>query len=201
MNDDDVIRLVLLGFLVVFMPFGAYHRFRSNTGEKLDRWQEGLVILLGLRLNGVAFSAAAAAWMINPAWMTWSAMPLPGWLRWAGVAVAGCGGVLLVWTFHNLGRNLTDTVVTRKEHSLVTTGPYRWVRHPFYGSCLLGVLGTSAAMANWLLLVLAGIGLVLIAVRTRIEEQKLIERFGDDYRRYMAATGRFVPRIAAVVRR
>jgi len=56
---------------------------------------------------------------------------------------------LLVWMFRTLGRNLTDTVVTRKEHTLVTTGPYRWIRHPFYTSAgLLGVANSLAA-ANW----------------------------------------------------
>ena len=44
--------------------------------------------------------------------------------------VTACG--LLVWTFRCLGKNLTDTVVTRQEHTLVMQGPYRWVRHPFY---------------------------------------------------------------------
>jgi len=42
------------------------------------------------------------------------------------------GGGLLIWTLRTLGANLTDTVITRKEHTLVTSGPYRWVPHPFY---------------------------------------------------------------------
>ena len=45
--------------------------------------------------------------------------------------------VLLIWTLRSLGPNLTDTVVTRQAHTLVTRGPYRWVRHPFYGCMAL----------------------------------------------------------------
>src|SRR5262245_737826 len=127
MNDDDIFRLMLILIAVVFMPMGFYHRMRSHTGEKLDRWQEGVFILFGLRLTALLMVAGGIAWMIDPRWMEWSSMPIPVWMRWVGLAVAACGGVLMVWTVHTLGKNLTDTVVTRKDHSLVTGGPYRWI--------------------------------------------------------------------------
>jgi hypothetical protein len=56
--NEDLYRLAMLGLCVVFMPLAAYHRFRAHTGEKLDRWQEGTVILFGLRLTGVVLAAA-----------------------------------------------------------------------------------------------------------------------------------------------
>jgi protein-S-isoprenylcysteine O-methyltransferase Ste14 len=94
----------------------------------------------------------------------------------------------------NLGKNLTDTVATRKDHSLVTSGPYRFVRHPFYLSGLVSLVGGSLATANWFLLLAGLLPLGFLVVRTKTEEQKLIERFGDEYRNYMARTGRFFPR-------
>src|SRR5688572_15438201 len=195
MTDDDLFRLLLLLLGVIFMPLGLYHRLRSFTDEKLDRWQEGIVILFGLRLMALVTFAGGVVWMINPEWMAWSALPLPLWLRWVGFGFAvGCG-VLFVWTVHHLGKNLTDTVVTRRDSTLVTTGPYRWVRHPFYVACLFGVLGGSVTMANWYFLVGGGLILAFLATRTRIEEAKLIERFGDQYRDYMKRVGRFVPRL------
>lgn len=193
MTDDDLFRLMLLLLGAVFMPIAAYHRFRSFTGEKLDRWQEGVAILFGLRLLGAAMFAGGIAWMIHPPWMAWSSMPLPVWLRWVGVALAAAAGTLFVWAVHHLGRNLTDTVVTRREHTLVTTGPYRYVRHPFYVACWLGAPGSGLAMANWFFLVVGGVAIGLLMARTRIEEAKLIERFGDLYRDYMKRVGRFVP--------
>ena len=101
----------------------------------------------------------------------------------------------MVWTFHNLGKNLTDTVVTRQEHSLITSGPYRWVRHPFYLAGALGALGVCLATANWFFAVLGAVVLIFLYRRTRIEEAKLVERFGDDYRSYMQRVGRFLPRL------
>lgn len=196
MADDNVFRLVMVGICVVFLPLGLYYRLRSYTGETIDRWQEGVVILVGLRLTAFAVIGAGVAWMINPSWMAWASLPIPAWLRWAGVLVAVCGGCLLVWSVSSLGSNLTDTVITREKHTLVQRGPYRWVRHPFYVAAALGLLGGSLVMANVFIL-LAGVvfWFAFLVPRTRIEEVHLIARFGDDYRDYMRRTGRFVPRL------
>jgi protein-S-isoprenylcysteine O-methyltransferase Ste14 len=193
MSDDQLFRLILLVGFVLFMPIGIYHRLKSRTGEKLDRRQEGLFILVTLRLTGVAAMAGMIAYLLNPACLAWAAVPLPVWLRWTGVGLALIAALLVVWMFRTLGRNLTDTVVTRKEHTLVTTGPYRWVRHPLYSSAALIILGNFLVAANWFFLVAGFVVFLLLAIRTPKEEQNLIARFGDDYRNYMQRTGRFVP--------
>ena len=167
----------------------------SRTGEKLDRRQEGIFILVALRLAGLAGMAGLIAYLIDPACMAWAAVPLPVWLRWTGVGLALIAGSLLVWMFRTLGRNLTDTVVTRKQHTLVTNGPYRWVRHPLYSSAALAIIGNSLIAANWFIFVAGCLVLLMLVIRTRKEEQNLIAKFGDDYRNYMQRTGRFVPRL------
>jgi protein-S-isoprenylcysteine O-methyltransferase Ste14 len=100
-----------------------------------------------------------------------------------------------VGTPRNLGKNITDTVVTRKEHFLVTTGPYRFVRHPFYLAFALAMLANSLVTANWFVFVTGAVVFLLLVLRTSKEEEKLIERFGDAYWKYMATTGRFWPRL------
>jgi protein-S-isoprenylcysteine O-methyltransferase Ste14 len=195
MSDDQLFRLILLAGFVIFMPIGIYHRLKARTGEKLDRRQEGMFILVALRLAGLAGTAGLIAYLIDPAYMAWAAVPLPVWLRWTGVGLALIAGSLLVWMFRTLGRNLTDTVVTRKQHTLVTTGPYRWVRHPMYASAALAIVGNSLVAANWYLFVAGCLALLLLVIRTRKEEQNLIAKFGDDYRNYMQRTGQFVPRL------
>ena len=86
-------------------------------------------------------------------------------------------------------------MVTRRDHFLVTGGPYRFVRHPFYGAAALFTLAMSLMAANWFLLLMGMLLLSLLVLRTSKEEANLIARFGDDYRGYMARTGRFFPRI------
>ncbi len=66
MTNDNIFRLILLVCFAALLPFGLYHRIRSKTGEKLDRWQEGTFILFGLRLSGIPFLIGSLAWMINP---------------------------------------------------------------------------------------------------------------------------------------
>ena len=198
MNHDQTFRIVLIVGAVILLPIMAYHRLKAHaTGEKLDRWQEGHFILFTLRPVGVISMLGLLAFLINPSWMDWSSVRLPEWLRWTGVGVGLIAGGLLIWTLRNLGRNLTDTVVTRREHTLVFSGPYRWVRHPFYDALTLAVLANSLTAANWFLLSSGGLLIVLIIVRTRTEEEKLVARFGDGYRAYMERTGRFLPRLGA----
>ena len=195
MDQDQIFRIVLAVGFLLFFPIAITYRIKSqSTREPLDRWQEGRFILFTLRPIGVAGMVGLITFLIDPTLMAWSSLPLPPWLRWTGVAIGALGGTLIVWTFHSLGRNLTDTVVTRREHTLVSHGPYRWVRHPFYDAVAFTVAGNGLAAANWFLLLTGGLTLALLVARTRIEEEKLIARFGDRYRGYMSETGRFLPK-------
>ncbi len=102
----------------------------------------------------------------------------------------------MYWTLSSLGKNLTDTVVTRANAVLVTHGPYRWVRHPFYVTAALLMASVTLLTANWLIGLTSLVVLALLAIRTPKEEAMLIQRFGQQYREYMERTGRFIPRVA-----
>jgi len=196
MDPDQTFRILLIGFALILVPMGVYHRIKSQvSGEKLDRRQEGIFILATLRPLGVALWLGVGAYMLNPAWMSWASMPLPIWLRWTGVAVSCLAAALLWWTLHNLGKNLTDTVVTRQAHTLIVDGPDRWVRHPFYDCATLLALAVSLMAANWFFLMGGVVLLGLFMIRTRTEEKNLLARFGADYRDYVARTGRFLPKM------
>ena len=122
-------------------------------------------------------------------------MPLPTEFRWVGVGIGVPAAVLLVWTFRSLGTNITDTVVTRKRHTLVTTGPYEFVRHPFYVASALAILANTLTTANWFIGLTGGLAITLLVIRSATEEAHLVRRFGLDYTAYMKRTGRFVPRL------
>jgi protein-S-isoprenylcysteine O-methyltransferase Ste14 len=193
-NEDTFRALMILGFAIC-LPIGVYHRIRSASGERLSRRNEGLVLMVGLRLLGRVTWIALLAYLINPRSLAWAALPLRTSLRWAG-AIFGVLVVppLLFWVFHSLGTNLTDTVVTRREHTLVTHGPYRWVRHPFYGVGCLWLMAITLMTANGFIGLIGTAVIAMLVYRTRTEEAKLIERFGDEYRSYRERTGAFFPR-------
>lgn len=194
MRDDQVFRFILMAGFVALALVGVCHRAKAATNEKLDRRQEGLPLLISIRLLGGVGMGALIAYMIDPTSMEWSSIPLPVWMRWFGVGLGAITGMFLTWTFIILGKNITDTIVTRKEHQLVTTGPYRWVRHPFYVSFLLAVVANSLVTSNWFVLLVGVVVFVLLVIRTSKEEAQLVLRFGDLYRDYMRRTGRFFPK-------
>ena len=195
MNQEATFRVVLgAGFLAV-LGVTLFHRLKSwASKEVLDRRQEGLFILATLRPVGLLLWLSVIAYLVNPAWMAWASVPLPAGLRWTGVAVFAAGLGLLTWTLRGLGTNLTDTVVTRRVHTLVTKGPYRWVRHPFYDAMALLILAIALIAANWFVLVTGAAVFMLLAVRSRTEEAKLLAHFGEPYEAYRQRTGRFLPR-------
>jgi protein-S-isoprenylcysteine O-methyltransferase Ste14 len=195
MKADDQFRCILLAGLLILIGIGIVHRLRARTGESLDRKQEGLFTLVALRLSGFASLIGVLVYLLNPAILSFGTVALPIWLRWIGVGFGGLTFLLLFWTLRSLGKNLTDTVVTRQHHTLVTTGPYRWVRHPFYVCALLLVVAASLITANAFFLITGGLVVLLLVFRTRIEERNLVDRFGEDYRKYMERTGRFFPRL------
>lgn len=196
MTSESTFHTVAILVLVACLPIGLYFRIKSIAGgEKLARREEGLFLMISLRLCGLLVWAVLFAYLFNASWVARASVSLPDWLRWTGA----CLGLFVVpplwfWTFRSLGKSLTDTVVTRPEHTLITYGPYQWVRHPFYVVVFLFGLSLSLVTANGLLFTLGLVVMVILVARTPIEEAKLIERFGHEYQEYMRRTGRFFPR-------
>ena len=117
---------------------------------------------------------------------------LPGALRvvaeiafWAGVAL-GVAAAL------SLGRSLTATPVPNASGELRTGGLYRFARHPIYTGVILIVVAAAARSGSWWKLTLGGATIAFFVIKTRWEEQRLLERF-DGYDDYAATTGRFFP--------
>jgi protein-S-isoprenylcysteine O-methyltransferase Ste14 len=143
---------------------------------------------------GAGLWLSMLAYVVRPALIARTQLPLPRPLRYAGAALAHGCLPLVKAIFGALGANVTRTVVTRERHTLVTHGPYRFVRHPLYTVGTVAVAGLGLASASWLTAAHGIVAFALLARRTRQEEAALVERFGDDYRAYARRTGRFLPR-------
>lgn len=195
--NDNIFRILAIVIFAIAASISIYHRRKADQvgDEKISLKDEGLPILLALRLGGIIFWLSVFAYMIHPAWLNWSRIDLPDWMRWLGVAMGLAGDLLAYWVFTSLGNNVTPTVVTRKNATLVTHGPYRWVRHPLYVMGLLAYFGFALLAENWFLAILSVLAFYLLNLRLPKEEARLIERFGDEYRSYMQRTGKYLPHL------
>lgn len=196
MTSENTFRFVGLALVVISFSISAFYRRRAaQTKEEISTKEEGSLVLFLRSFFGLLMWLSMLAYFINPAWMAWAQLPLPDGLRWLGAILMAVCVPLFYWLFSSLDRNITHTVATRQEHTLVTRGPYNWVRHPLYSVGFLFFVGLSLLTANWFIFITMLITFGILLVRTPIEEEKLIERFGDEYLQYLQKTGRFWPKM------
>ena len=122
-------------------------------------------------------------------------LSLPDALRWIGVVGATLSLILLIWVHRSLGKNWSRLLQVREGQTLITHGPYQWVRHPMY-AVLSGFYLCAALVAGTSLISLVNVGIVwYFWTRIEPEEHMMIDHFGDAYRTYMQRTGRLFPRL------
>ena len=120
---------------------------------------------------------------------------LPDWVGWLGVLIILDAAWLLLLSHRDLGRHWTVTVGLREGHSLITTGIYKYLRHPMYAAHLVWAIGQILILHNWI----AGYSFIVTMLpfyfyRSRKEEEMLIEEFGDEYLEYKQKTGALFPK-------
>lgn len=196
MTSELPFRVAVVVIFLMSVVVTLYFRVRAaSSGEKISRRDEGVLFAVMLRSLGLGLFTSTVVWVISPQSLKWAAVPLAPAVRWVGAISGVTCSLLMFWTLHSLGRNLTDTVMTRANATLITTGPYRLVRHPFYVTAALLMASVTILAANGLIGVFGLFVLFMLVIRTPREEQKLIDAFGQSYRDYMAVTGRFFPRL------
>jgi len=93
--------------------------------------------------------------------------------------------LLFTWVHKVMRTNWTPVVVVRKDHTLVTSGPFQYVRHPMYLSAFLMGLGTGLLSWNWILCLVGLLSLFVFSLsRIPIEDKLLLNTFGNQYSKY-----------------
>jgi protein-S-isoprenylcysteine O-methyltransferase Ste14 len=124
------------------------------------------------------------------------------WVRWAGLGVMAAGLVLRVFSILWLGPMFTRFVQILPGHHLVTSGPYRFVRHPSYSGLLLFFVGCGVALGDWLsVAIMATVPALGVLYRIRVEEEALLEAFGEEYRAYKGRVSSLFPMTSWAFRR
>ncbi len=113
-----------------------------------------------------------------------------------GIVVMLAGILLRIYAVIYLGRFFTVNVAIAQDHTLIDTGPYRWIRHPSYTGILMVYLGIGLCLANGVALAVILLPSITIMLwRIRIEEHALETGLGEAYTRYMQRTARLLPGI------
>lgn len=194
MSERGFHAIFVVGFLLFMVLRVYFFRRAAAEGGRMNARDSRFSIVLRIVL-GIPLAGVLVAYMIRPELLAWAAASLPAWASWLGVGLMAVGLGLLTWVQLALGANFNTILGVRERHSLVTHGPYRWVRHPMYVVLFLYIFGILLVTSN---LLIGGflLGSFVFTIGTRVakEEAILEEAYGEAYRTYKSRTGRFWPR-------
>jgi protein-S-isoprenylcysteine O-methyltransferase Ste14 len=178
------LQLTLAAWAVLELGLRVRERVQGKGGAARDRATRVLIAVTLATATALAAVTASSA----------TAPRIAGPYRAAGLIVMWLGLAIRVWAIASLGRGFRTTVEVDPGQAVVSTGPYRWVRHPSYSGLLLIATGCGLAAGNWLALAIC-VTLPLPALLRRIdvEEAELTRVLGDRYRAYKTQTKRLIP--------
>ena len=120
-------------------------------------------------------------------------LPESSSLRWSGLALVVAGFLLITWTTVELGRQYSVYITLQQDHQLITSGPYRYIRHPRYLGVMVVALGLALLFRSWIALAALPFLLALLIFRLTDEEKLLREEFGGQWEAYVQRSWRLVP--------
>lgn len=98
-----------------------------------------------------------------------------------------------IWAFKTLGENYSQDIAIKKDHQLVTTGPFKVIRHPQYLSQILLDLGGAIATLSFILASLAIIEIPFLFMRASLEDKLMEKHFGESFKSFKKRTGQIFP--------
>lgn len=202
MSDNLVFKMLFLVlFLIVLTIRVIFSTQQRRRGQSSWSVSEDAVSREGrwsLLLRPVVFFfmlGLIVLYFIEPSGSAWFFLPLPSWLRISGVLLGTAGILLLVWVHRTLGMQWSTTLQFKEGHTLNTSGPSEFIRHPMYASLLIIFVGLSLISSFWPFMAMVVILLLFFNRIMGREESMMIDQFGEEYRVYMKSTGRILPRL------
>lgn len=195
---DTIFKVIwVIAVIAASVPRVLYTRHYRHTRIMKDRDTPLDKLVTGLQSLGMFI--IPLVYMLTP-WLDFADYGLPIWATLV-VGLIGAGifavAVWLLWRGHaDLGRNWSPKLEIMEEHSLVTDGVFRYMRHPTYAAHLLWAIAQPLLLQNWIAgLAFLASQLPYYLYRIPREEQMMLDQFGDEYREYMNRTGRLIPRL------
>lgn len=114
-------------------------------------------------------------------------------IRYIGLAVYLVFSWIQVWSFKTLGDNYSQDIMIKKNHELVTKGPFALIRHPQYICQIILDLGATAATLGYIVGFLALIEIPIYIMRASIEDKLLAKYFAEKFSDYKSKSGFMIP--------
>jgi len=184
--------MLLRNFIIVcWAVFAAYWAAAAASTKRTaqrQNWESrvwyGLLLVL-------AFALLLGAAPLDP--LTRRVVPpIPALEVLAALLCAG-GLILAIWARRTIGANWSGLVTLKRDHELVTRGPYRYVRHPIYSAILAMFLATALAIGQLGALVGFVLCFASFWIKLRQEEALMMQHFPDKYPAYRARVKALVP--------
>ena len=191
---ENLFTVLYLSGMVVGSAIRAWYGIKFRQDRKAIYLQEGLLVLSLASLWGIAI--LLPFFYLFTDWLDFATYPLPGWAGWPGVAIFGVA-LWLLWRSHaDLGRNWSVAAEVRERQTLITSGVFKYMRHPMYSAHWLWGIAQALLVHNWISgLASLAIFIPLYLLRVPREEKVMLHEFGDEYHQYMHRTGRVLPRL------
>ncbi len=194
---------VLITKIILILLYSTFTIIRIHYTRKARKMkQESKIKESKLRITLLQFYIASTVvifffYLIKPEWFSWGSIPnYPNALIWVGMIIGVFSMVLFVYVHMHLGKYFSYTLKIYKDHKFITTGPYRFIRHPMYTAFTIFHSAIFLLTSNWFIgIIWVGIILLILVFRIRIEEKVLFETFGNEYKEYKQITGSLLPPI------
>jgi protein-S-isoprenylcysteine O-methyltransferase Ste14 len=196
LDDEELIFRMVLVFLYTFFTIvRIYYRRKARNQttieEKTNLTQKLIFVMMVYEVS------TFIAFVFFYPWIDWEVLHInyPVWIRWSGLPLGISAVIYFIIIHRTLGKNFSPKLQTKKEQTLVTTGPYKRIRHPMYLAFLLLHIAVFLIVANWIIGISWNIFIIaIIILRVKPEEEMMVKKFGKEYELYMIRTGRFIPK-------
>ncbi|MFX1560572.1 MAG: isoprenylcysteine carboxylmethyltransferase family protein [Promethearchaeota archaeon] len=194
-----------ISFLLLWAIFGivrVYYGRKTKTHDSLEDVKEklkaaerdmGREFKILTAVITVIGAVGLVMYLISPPWWTWTRFPLEEWLQWIGIIIAIPPIFYLVWVHRHLDTQWSIALELQEDHQLITSGPYKRIRHPMYLGIFIYTFGLSLVASDILVFIFFMFSIWVNYRRIPDEEQMLIDEFGDEYREYMKRSGKLLP--------
>jgi protein-S-isoprenylcysteine O-methyltransferase Ste14 len=180
---------VLTGIFFIVDVF--YKRTKESKPLKKSKFDKGSAII-----NGIVFIVSISLIVVSPIMNYYKIglIEISILFNIIGLLITVLGIILRMAAVKTLGKYFTRTLEKTENQQLITNGVYKYLRHPGAAGNMTSFFGLAVSTGNYISIIFVTVMIsVAYIYRIKVEEEMLIEIFGDEYKKYQKKTKRLIP--------